>query len=90
MATVQEEYTKIQASGKRPIPGQSLTDDPENPAPYERAPTYTSVHAASEYLWESFIEPDTYVKLFLKEFRLQTLLRLYCSKSFNKDLGILI
>jgi hypothetical protein len=63
MATVQEEYTKIQASGKRPIPGQSLTDDPENPAPYERAPTYTSVHAASEYLWESFIEPDTYVKL---------------------------
>ena len=63
MATVQEEYTKIQASGKRPIPGQSLANDPENPAPFEKAPTFTSVHAASEYLWESFIEPETYVSL---------------------------
>jgi len=63
MATTQEEYTKIQASGGRAIPGQSLTDDPENPAPYEKPPKFTSVHAASEFLWESFIEPDTYVKL---------------------------
>ena len=63
MATVQEEYRKIQTSGKRPIPGQSLSNDPENPAPFEKAPVFTSVHAASEYLWESFIEPDTYVDL---------------------------
>jgi len=63
MATVQEEYRKIQTSGKRPIPGQSLSNDPENPAPFEKAPVFTSVHAASEYLWESFIEPETYVNL---------------------------
>ena len=63
MATVKEEYSKIQTSGKRPIPGQSLTNDPENPAPYEQAPKFTSVHAASEYLWESFIEPATYTSL---------------------------
>ena len=63
MATVEEEYSKIQASGKRPIPGQSLANDPENPAPYEQAPKFTSVHAASEYLWESFIEPVTYTSL---------------------------
>ena len=63
MATVEEEYSKIQASGKRPIPGQSLANDPENPAPYEQAPKFTSVHAASEYLWESFIEPATYTSL---------------------------
>jgi hypothetical protein len=63
MATVQEEYSKIQASGKRPLPGQSLTNDPESPAPYEKAPKFTSVHAASEYLWDSFIEPDTYTNL---------------------------
>tara|TARA_R110000803_G_scaffold37378_3_gene80537 strand:- start:2081 stop:2710 length:630 start_codon:yes stop_codon:yes gene_type:complete len=63
MATVQEEYTKIQKSGKRPIPGQSLTNDPESPAPFEKAPKFTSVHAASEYLWESFIEPETYTSL---------------------------
>jgi hypothetical protein len=63
MATVQEEYTKIQQSGKRPIPGSSLTNDPENPAPYERAPKFTSVHAASEYMWEKFIDPKVYVSL---------------------------
>lgn len=63
MATVQEEYSKIQASGKRPLPGQSLTNDPEKPAPYEKAPKFTSVHVASEYLWDSFIEPATYISL---------------------------
>jgi len=63
MATVQEEYSKIQTGGNRPLPGQSLANDPENPAPFEKAPEFTSVHAASEYLWESFIEPETYVSL---------------------------
>ncbi len=63
MATVEEEFNNIQMSGKRPIPGQSLTNDPDNPAPYERSPTYTSVHEASEYLWGTFIEPTNYVNL---------------------------
>ena len=30
-----EEYTKYIAQGKRPIPGQSLTNDPDSPAAYE-------------------------------------------------------
>jgi len=63
MATVEEEFAKLQTSGKRPLAGQSLANDPENPAPYERPPKFTSVHKASEYLWESFIEPTTYTSL---------------------------
>lgn len=63
MATVEEEFQKHRASGKRPIAGQSLANDPENPAPYEKPPRFTSVHEASEYLWESFIEPEIYVNL---------------------------
>jgi len=63
MATVEEEFQKVRASGKRPIPGQSLTNDPENPAPFEKAPEYTSVHAASEYMFGKFIEPQTYISL---------------------------
>ena len=63
MATVEEEFAKLQTSGKRPLAGQSLANDPENPAPYERPPKFTSVHTASEYLWESFIEPATYTSL---------------------------
>jgi hypothetical protein len=63
MATLEEEYKKTRTSPNRPIPGQSLTNDPENPEPYEKAPKFTSVHAATEYLWESFIEPKAYVSL---------------------------
>tara|TARA_R110002050_G_scaffold291537_2_gene446082 strand:+ start:263 stop:871 length:609 start_codon:yes stop_codon:yes gene_type:complete len=63
MATVEEEFAKLQTSGKRPLAGQSLANDPENPAPYERPPKFTSVHKASEYLWESFIEPTAYTSL---------------------------
>jgi len=63
MATIEEEFQKHRASGKRPIAGQSLANDPENPAPYEKPPRFTSVHEASEYLWESFIEPEIYKNL---------------------------
>jgi hypothetical protein len=60
MATVEEEYKNIQASPNRPIPGQSLTNDPDNPAPFERAPEFTSVHKASEYLFNKLIQPKAY------------------------------
>jgi len=63
MATVEEEYKKIQISGKRPIPGQSLTNDPEKPELYEKAPEFVSVHAASEYMFGKLIEPDAYTSI---------------------------
>ena len=62
MATTEEEFEALKMTAGRPIPGQSLTNDPENPAPFEKAPAFTSVHAASGYLWESFIEPRKYMK----------------------------
>mgnify|MGYP006409429979 CR=1 FL=1 len=63
MATTEEEFEALKLTAGRPIPGQSLTNDPENPAPFEKAPAFTSVHAASGYLWESFIEPRKYRNL---------------------------
>ena len=36
MATVEEEYAKIRTSPNRPIPGQSLTNDPESPRPMNK------------------------------------------------------
>lgn len=63
MATVEEEFANLQTSTNRPIPGESLFNDPEKPWPWERPPKFTSVHEATEYLWESFIEPDTYTNL---------------------------
>lgn len=47
----------------RPIPGQSLTNDPSNPAPYEKPPKFTSIHAASEHIFSRFIQRDVYVNL---------------------------
>lgn len=44
----------------RPIPGQSLTSDPENPAPYEQAPQFTNVHEATLFLWDFVTEPERY------------------------------
>ena len=58
-----EDYYKVVVQGGRPIPGQSLTTDPDNPAPYEKPPEYTSVHAASEYIFEKLIDEDNYESL---------------------------
>ena len=58
-----EEYNKVVLTGGRPIPGQSLTSDPSNPAPYEKPPEYTSVHKASEDIFGRLIEEETYKQM---------------------------
>lgn len=58
-----KEYNKVLLTGGRPIPGQSLTSDPENPAPYERPAKYASVHEASEEIFSGLIEEETYKDL---------------------------
>jgi len=54
------EYANIALTGGRPIPGQSLTTDPSNPAPYERPPEFTSVHEAARDVFDYLVEPETY------------------------------
>jgi len=55
-----EVYTAEVSKMSRPIPGQSLTNDPENPAPYDRPPEFTNVHDATMYLWDFVTEEATY------------------------------
>lgn len=57
-----QEYTRAVTQLGRPIPGQSLTSDPNNPAPYERPPEFTSVHEASEFIFSKLIEEETYLQ----------------------------
>jgi len=59
----EEVYMEEVSKMNRPIPGQSLTTDPENPAPYERPPEFTNVHEASMYMWDFVTEDETYVAL---------------------------
>jgi hypothetical protein len=58
-----EQYIKAVTQMGRPIPGQSLTADPDNPAPYERPPKFTSIHAASEFIFGKLIEEETYMQV---------------------------
>ena len=58
-----EEYNQMVLTGGRPIPGQSLTSDPSDPAPYEKPPKYTSIHEASEDIFEGLIEEQTYLEI---------------------------
>lgn len=42
-----------------PIPGQSLTNSPESPFPFERPPEYTDYQEAVDYLFESLVTEDS-------------------------------
>jgi len=57
-----EEYFDVILQGG-PIPGSSLTSDPDDPAPYEQPPEYVNVHEASEWLFSELIEKDRYDEL---------------------------
>lgn len=58
-----EIYRAEQSKMNRAIPGQSLTNDPANPAPYEQAPKFTNVHEANEYFWNYMTDEEIYPKL---------------------------
>lgn len=46
-----------------PIPGSSLTSDPDDPAPYEKPPQYVDIHSASEWIFSELIDEDRYDQL---------------------------
>ena len=58
-----ENYNKERGLMQGPIPGQSLTNDPANPAPYEKAPKFTNVHEANQYLWTYVTDEEIYPAL---------------------------
>ena len=43
----------------RPIPGQSLTNDPNNPYPWEQPPEFTDPQRAMLQIFETLTEKDT-------------------------------
>jgi hypothetical protein len=56
----EEEFQEFRGNLGRPIAGQSLTNDPDNPAPFEQAPEFTELDSASLYLWTTITEPEVY------------------------------
>lgn len=47
----------------RAIPGQGLTNDPENPYPWERPPQYTNLEEGIQYVFGRLIEPDIHTSI---------------------------
>jgi hypothetical protein len=58
-----ERYLKHQGKMARPIPGMSLTNDPESPAPFEGPPEFTKKKDALEAIFSGLIEETTYTQL---------------------------
>jgi len=57
-----EDILKINLERRFPIPGSSLTADPDNPAPFDRPPKFTNLHRAIDYIFQQAIERENYSK----------------------------
>ena len=72
MAEVEETLTdeeqharimEISGGSARPLAGESLTNDPESPLPFEGSPQFSQKEDALEYLFVLLTEEDTYENL---------------------------
>lgn len=64
---IQEEYSQEAvdafANTGRPIPGQSLTSNPDEPRPFEGSPEFTNFKEALDYTVVELLEPEAYLSL---------------------------
>ena len=60
MAQLNPNTMKRISSMQRPLAGQSLTNDPDNPQAFEKTPEYTDMTKALEHLFEDLTEEDRY------------------------------
>lgn len=74
---------------ERPIPGQSLTNDPDTPLPYEQPPTYTNRNDALEYFFALFVDEENYPKimdLISKSFPIMDIVKIYLIEAFEEGI----
>ena len=82
----------------RPIPGQSLTNDPNQSYPWEGPPEFTNFRDALHYITEGLLEEDIYVPLMqgigggvpLTDIALQLLQRGFQEGKWNPDLLMML
>jgi hypothetical protein len=53
------EYVERMATSSRPIPGQSLTNNPDEPLPFEKPTKFVEVQTALDYLFLELTEEGT-------------------------------
>ena len=82
-AMIQEKAMRFE----RPIPGQSLTQDPDSPMPYEKPPQYTDRNDALEYFFAKFVDEDNYPKimeLIAIPFPIMDIVKIYLTEAFEE------
>ena len=60
---IDDAFFKAGTSFERRIPGQSLTNDPENPKAFEKPPQYTDRTEVLENYFEMLTEEETYLSI---------------------------
>ena len=51
-------YEQNRFSFERPMPGQSLTNNPDQPWPWEKTPEFTNLDDAIEYFFALIVDED--------------------------------
>ena len=97
-----EEYNQqgidAYVNASRPIPGQSLTDNPDQAYPWESPPEFTDFRRAFDYLAEELLEEDVYVPLMvamgqgvpISDITIQLLQRGFQEGKWNPDLFLML
>ena len=81
-----EEFRQFALRPQRPIPGQSLTTNPDTPWPWERPPLFTNKDDALVYFLELFTEEERFAAIIesLEEgVPVMDLVQLFLVKSFQ-------
>ena len=84
-AMLQEKTMRLE----RPIPGQSLTNDPDTPLPFEQPATYTNRDDALEYFFALFVDEVNYsnlMELLDTHFPIMDIVKMYLVEAFEEGL----
>jgi hypothetical protein len=84
---VQQGELEATARFDAPIPGMSLTNNPDTPYPFEAAPEYVALMPALEYIWTTLLHPTNYVpvmKLLGEEVPVMDVVRSMLFVGFNE------
>ena len=65
MEEYSQEGVNALASAGRPIPGQSLTSNPDEPRPFERPPDFTNFKDALDYITSELLLEENYMPIVL-------------------------
>ena len=74
---------------ERPIPGQSLTNDPDTPLPFEQPATYTNRDDALQYFFALFVDEENYsniMELIDTPFPIMDIVKIYLVEAFEEGL----